>query len=271
MIAQRMMVGGGAEMETWQFTVNTEATAAGEKKTGIPFNLYGQDSVVLTVDWGDGTTNRLTSADYLGLGYTINNSYASMHEYTVPGVYNIAVLMHSPSEAYVERAGSAVAIGGCLDLFKKTLVSLDNAIPAIKGNRFYNSSNNTTFLKDNSIYCLFYECQKLHSINGLVFDKMKSLIDASYVFVGCSSITSIPDTLFAGNNELETLESAFSSCSSLGDVVLHITSPIVNSCTDVISPKKEETTRTIYVPSGSTTETTFNAVASNLGLTIIGE
>ena len=265
------MVGSSGGGDIWQFTVNTEATTQGGKKTGIPFNLYGQDSVVLTVDWGDGTTNRLTSSDYQGLGYTVNASYGSIHEYTVPGVYNISVLMHSPSETYIERAGSAVAIGGCLDLFKKTLVSLDNAIPAIKGNRFYNSSNNNTFLRDNSIYCLFYGCQKLHSINGFVFDKMRSLIDASYVFVGCSSIASIPDTLFAENNELETLESVFSSCSSLGDVVLHITSPIVNSCTDVISPKKEEATRTIYVPSGSTTETTFNAVAAGLGLTIIGE
>lgn len=36
--------------EVWKFTVNTEATAAGEKTAAIPLNLYGQDKVIVNVD-----------------------------------------------------------------------------------------------------------------------------------------------------------------------------------------------------------------------------
>ena len=33
--------------DVWKFTVNTEATAAGEKTTGIPFNLREQNGITL--------------------------------------------------------------------------------------------------------------------------------------------------------------------------------------------------------------------------------
>lgn len=37
--------------EVWKFTINTEATAAGEKTTAIPLNLYSQNNVIVEVDW----------------------------------------------------------------------------------------------------------------------------------------------------------------------------------------------------------------------------
>ena len=86
MISQRMMVGAGGKYETWSFTVNTEAVASGEKTTGIPFNLYGQDGVTLDVDWGDGTVSTLSAADYAE-----NNSTASLHEYETAGIYTITI------------------------------------------------------------------------------------------------------------------------------------------------------------------------------------
>jgi hypothetical protein len=67
-----------------------------------------------------------------------------------------------------------------------------------------------------------------------------------------------------------SFEHCFSICSSLTDFTLHIGSSLVSNCSYFVT-KKTGTTRTIYVPNNSTTQTTFNSVASSLGLTIIGE
>jgi len=76
--------------------------------------------------------------------------------------------------------------------------------------------------------------------------------------------------LFASNTNVTNFNNAFQDCTQLTDFTLHIGSSSVSSCSS-FATLKSGANRTIYVPSGSTTETTFNAVASSLGLTIIGE
>lgn len=75
---------------------------------------------------------------------------------------------------------------------------------------------------------------------------------------------------FTVDTEATDFKWCFSSCSALTDFTLHIGSSLVSSCSTFVT-KKAGTTRTVYVPANSTTQTTFNNLASTLGLTVIGE
>lgn len=85
-----------------------------------------------------------------------------------------------------------------------------------------------------------------------------------------SSITTIPSNLFNYHANVTTFQYCFEKCSKLNDFSIHVASRVVSNC-GVFVTKKNNTSRTVYVPSGSTTQTAFNNVASSLGLTIIGE
>ena len=328
MIVQRMMVRGVKTVpETWQFTVNTEATAQGEKKTGIPFNLHGQDGVVLSVDWGDGTNSVLSASDYAE-----DDSTASVHEYTDAGVYAIKVASANWVDCCIFTSSSATIstinnVTASLYWFRRTLVSVDSELPELFGRNSYSSTQGLVKGVD-SFSALFSGCSYLSSIrSGLLdnnskatnldscfrncislatvpsdlFDKNTLVTSFSFCFDGCSSLASIPAGLFDNNVLAQNFGACFGNCysltsiptdlfkrnvaatsynqcfrmanvasSDLGDFSIRIGSSSVSSCSTFCSVKTGAT-RTIYVPSGSTTETTFNAVASDLGLTIIGE
>jgi hypothetical protein len=116
----------------------------------------------------------------------------------------------------------------------------------------------------------FNYCRNLSSIPENLFKYNTEATSFSTCFQDCSSIASIPSNLFASNTKATDFYCCFNSCSSLADFDIHIGSPLVSRCSDFVT-KNAEATRTVHVPSGSTTQTAFNNVASNLGLTIIGE
>jgi hypothetical protein len=126
-------------------------------------------------------------------------------------------------------------------------------------------ANNTAVTDFSS--CFTY-CTSLSSIPNGLFDHNINVTSFYNCFSRCSRITSIPDNLFAYN----TAVTMFSYCldyTGINDFTLHIGSPNVTSAD--ICRYKSGTTRIVYVPSGSTSQTTFNSIASSLGLTIIGE
>lgn len=317
MICQRMMVGSD-ESETWSFTVNTEAAGTGEKKTGIPFNLYGQDGVALNVDWGDGTSSTLTSDSY-----TDTDSRTSVHEYAEAGIYNIEISSNHWENVYFLTLPVSTKITSVSDIniplyyMQRTLTHITSGIPLCAGRV-------TTAMTrdDNNLSLIFFDCEKLVSIPSELFSKNKNIISLNSAFYYCSSLASIPEGIFSENTEITdfgflfnrsgvssisdgifdnnvkaniftnvfsrtginsipdnifryninatTFSQAFYASTGINDFAIRITSPNVGNAGNFCS-EKQGTTRTIYVPSGSTTETTFNAVASSLGLTIIGE
>lgn len=324
MIGQRMMVGEDA---VWQYTINTEATASGAKKSAVPLNLYGQDGVRVVVDWGDGTRETFTSADY-----SANDSTASVHEYAAAGTYivKMACKKSMPLRLLVLGTTSELTASNktnsteAIYWFRTTITSVDAPLPRIKGVASYPYFDSATFSTIDAsaryLFCrcvalggipndlfrnnvrltdlsaCFYGCSYLPSISGELFTGLTALTDINYCFRGCLALGEIPDGLLADNVALTTathcfygcaasdvpedllanntaitsLASFLYSCPNLGNFALHIGSSEVTSASTFVSAKTG-TTRTIYVPSGSTTQATFNAVASNLGLTIIGE
>ena len=277
MISQRMMVGGGLKPETWAFSVNTEATAAGEKKTAIPFNLVGRDGGFLDVDWGDGTLSRLTSDNY-----TLSDSMASVHEYASVGEYQVLISSTKWSELgllimYPNGTASNIATPNTLNeplyWFRRTIISVDSKIPNMYGTLQIPADNrtslNTAFMQHNKFPRVFLFCGKLLSVPDDVFMSLPNSTDFYGMFQG-SGITSISRSLLQYNTNLTILRYFLYNCTNLGDFSLDITSRDVSNAGNFVS-KVTTASRTVYVPSDSTTETTFNGVASTLGLTVIGE
>ena len=121
-----------------------------------------------------------------------------------------------------------------------------------------------------SFYRCFEGCSSLASIPSGLFDKNTKVTTFYGCFSGCTSLQSIPSGLFSKNTAVTTFYNCFNYCSSLNNFTIHIGSSKVSNCEYFVT-LKSGTTRKVYVPSGSTTQTKFNNVASSLGLTIIGE
>ena len=125
----------------------------------------------------------------------------------------------------------------------------------------------------------FFGCSKLASIPSGLFDKNINVVTFETCFYNCTSLTSIPTNLFKYNTKVTVMVGTFEKCSALGNFTIHIGSSIIgngyhddwDTLVDDFVTKKSGTTRKVYVPKNSTTHTEFNAVASKLGLTIIGE
>ena len=290
----------------FEYTVN-----AAEKKTGIPFNLYSQYGVTLTVDWGDGTTSILTPADYTEL-----NSRASVHEYALAGIYNVCINSSDWSSTYIlsypqwdDRYAVTSDEYDCvapLYWWRKTLTEINYALPNFAGLNVYNTpleyidEDTSDILWQYSQWFsgLFSGCSNLSWITPELFQNNteKTYVSCDYTFYGCSSLVLIPDTLFENimvhqasgcfanctrlaavppnllshATTLFSVEKMFYGCSWLGDFSFRIISTNCRNANNFVTLKSGKT-RVIYVPSGSTTQTTFNGVASTLGLTIVGE
>lgn len=300
MITQRMMLGSGAaETDTWQFMVDTEATTQGEKTTGIPVNLYGQTSII-NVDWGDGTTSSLSASDY-----TETDNRASVHEYASAGEYTVTLSCSDWENTYLLGVAAASNISGdnindklsCLYWFRRTLVAFLSPFPNVAGSKCYTGlisdtlsdypyfpyffylANHVAELPSDflslhtertTLQSLFYGMGGLTSVPEGLFSRNAKVLSFSGIFNNCSSLSVVPSNLFTANTKVTIFDSCFKGCTSLGDFTLYITSPDVSSVSSFVTAKAGAN-RVVYVPSGSTTETTFNAKASSLGLTIIGE
>lgn len=119
---------------------------------------------------------------------------------------------------------------------------------------------------------MFYNNYALASIPVDLFRYNTSVTNFSYLCRSCNALTTLPTNIFKYNTAVTNFKSTFYSCTNLGDFAIHIgaTGVASGNAANFVS-KKTGATRTVYVPSNSTTQSTFNAVASSLGLTVVGE
>ena len=204
--------------EIWKFTVDTEATTAGEKTTGIPFNLYGQDNVILDVDWGDGTSSTLTSADY-----TSSDSRASVHEYASAGEYQVKIrsaTWHKVRLLTIRSFTGTSVYNSTASLYwyKRTLLSVDNIFPHLLGSNQYYSDSSTSFSSNATFNYCFYKCSSLQSIPINLFVNIPHITSFVYGFCNCSSLQSIPAGLFDNNTKVTSFYECFYGCSSIQSI-----------------------------------------------------
>ena len=217
------------QRNSWTFTIDTEATAAGEKKTGIPLNLTDQSSIVVNVNWGDGTTSTLTAADY-----AIDDSRASVHEYETPGVYQVTMTSYHWNSLYLLSIynsnvnnldiTSVTNMNSSLYWWRRTLTSVDSPIPRMGGIYSYYSqsqigySSNKPTTNKASFHALFAYCRKLTSISEKLFINNNAAKYFNLCFSDCNSLQSIPANLFDNNTLAYSFFYCFRNCSSLASI-----------------------------------------------------
>ena len=84
-------------------------------------------------------------------------------------------------------------------------------VPELKDEKVY-----ITFKKDlNSLEKIFYECTSLQSIPESLFAHNPNVTNFTYAFYGCSALTTIPENLFANCPKVTDFSCTFWGCSAL--------------------------------------------------------
>lgn len=258
------------EPEVWSF----ELATGEDGKGAVPFNLYYVQDFTLHVDWGDGTESDLDKTSY-----QISDSSASIHEYSEPGRYLVKASARNWSSASIltilspdlltssnsNEATEAIRIW-------RTTASSIAPLPRLRGNSVYLSltSNRMLLSSLNSLAYAFCQCAEIKSVPEDLLSDMPDAENFTACFRGCSKLAALPQNLFAANAKAKTFKNCFADCSALGGFDIRIASEIVENAEGFVD-LKNGVSRTVRVPSGSATQDAFDAVASDLGLTVVGE
>ena len=214
--------------EEWTFSIDTEASAAGQKKSAVPFNLYGQ-SAEITVYWGDGTASVLSASDYAESGST-----ASVHEYASAGTYEIAVQCADWGSLSLLAVASNASLSAETDAnsalywWRRTLKSVQSPLPPLAGTaRLANASSTSLQSGASNFTYAFCGCSKLEYVCSDLLANNAGIESASSMFEGCSSLKEIPAALFSGMEDIESFSSCFRGCSKLSAIPVGL----FDSCT----------------------------------------
>ena len=227
-----------AEPNEWYITVKTS-----NKQAAIPFQLYNQAGIELTVDWGDETQSVLTSADYTESG----TDESSIHTYDHDGVYTIKIVSSDWSNTSIATAtyiySTTLTYGTSsessyinntyykfLNIFRNTLYQVNSEIPFFSGMNYKSSSSGAWYKYTNSFMGIFSQCSKLSYIPASLFKYNKTKTTFNACFYGCSSLKEIPEHLLDGCTEAKYLDYLFCSCSNVAVVPEHL----FDSCTKAV-------------------------------------
>lgn len=189
----------------WKYTVKV----ASGGKSSVPITLYGLNNVEMNVDWGDGSSSTLSPEDY-----TETDRTASVHAYSTAGSYQISVECIPWTNIYITTTNAVNAIDAppsssandmisFVSYFRETLISLDGAIPRVKGVKQFSTDMPSAAAdeveRDNSFGSLFLHCTKLATLSGSLFSLNPHINTFTSCFEGCSSIVAIPNGLLHSN------------------------------------------------------------------------
>ncbi len=267
--------------EQFEYDAHVEvSTEMGPEHTGVPKHTYATEGIYHIIIKASTFENIYITPDITGDSF-VGDAYFGA------GITNIT----SIDSPLPKLKGSWVGGGSIIATEDDTLEGVFyryDSLTSIPDKLFYNNSNvkglnsclSFTSLQSipaglfdkntavTSFASCFSRCTSIQSIPSGLFDNNTAVTSFYNCFGECSSLTAIPSGLFDNNTAATNFSYCFDGCSSLTDFTLYIGSSSVSNCSSFIT-SKANTTRTIYVPTNSTTKTKFDAVASSLGLTIL--
>jgi hypothetical protein len=189
-----------------EWTVSGDATAR-----TITLPLYNDGVFNCTVDWGDGSPiSPITSY----------NDSDRIHTYSSNGIYEVEIKGSCPSWSF-NNSGDKLKItkiiywgnSGGFDGFKYLF------------NGFYGCSNLTSLGKGKilnggitNFSWVFFNCTSLTSIPNSLFDDLINITQIANTFYYCSGLLSIPDGLFSNNINLQDCGGIFAGCTGLTSI-----------------------------------------------------
>lgn len=196
-IARRLTTSGGPA-EPFEFTIQT--TTSNQVFT-LPIFDYGSFTPNFLVDWGDSSTNNITSS----------TDVDRIHTYVSPGTYTISIEGFLPSF----RVNNNSAIRTLI----KTIVNWGDV--GLREINFNGCSSITSIpggyagLANVENFTGFMRATALTTIPSDIFDYSINATNFTDVFSANTSLTTIPTGLFDNNVNAVTFASAFFACTNL--------------------------------------------------------
>ena len=149
------------------------------------------------IDWGDG---KVTTAENKNTG---EKKYASVIQND--GAKSKIALISRPTHTYSEKNKEYIVTitGKCIGII---CTGNDNILEIIQWGE--------TGLE----YISLEECINLRKIASPTEKSFEKITDFSYTFAGCTSLTRIPENLFANCPNVTTFEATFADCTSLTSI-----------------------------------------------------
>ncbi len=174
------------------------------KTISLPVYSYGNGKYDCEVDWGDGTTVQVTNEE----AKTTKHTYEKTGEYmlVIEGTYESLYVEYN--NISMQKALKKVEQWGATGLKRIYLGSCTNLEKIAEPSK--NSFINVTYFGD-----IFRECSSLTAIPEKLFANCSDVELFRYTFSGCSSLRAIPERLFANCTKVTNFDETFSGCSSL--------------------------------------------------------
>ncbi len=202
------------------------------KTIGIPFDLSkeNQSYITLTVDWGDGTVEKILGT----------STYNMMHTYAEHGVYTVSISSSDWKNTLILASNEITSFVPnhaeyTMQAFKYHLKSIENELPEIKGiylisgNSYIsgtNYSNGTPYY--NTARDMFFYCNQLESIPSNLFVNNPNIVNFYNCFSDCN-LNEIPEELFSNNTMATNFENCFKSSYHSSNVITNDNSQQITS------------------------------------------
>lgn len=243
--------------ETWEFDTVANCTTV-----GVPISTTTAYTG-MTIAWGDGNVTTVASvSDYV-------HTYGTAGQYHITIAYDdwanveLSYSISSSASSPIAEARTGIAKVYAIPRVANTsfmaLFYHYTALTEVAADTFANNPQATDF------DVTFATSSSLTAIPEGLFDNNTNVTSFGDTFASCTGLTSIPEGLFVNNTQVTTFDTTFYNCSSLTNQTVYIGSTIVTSAAYFMS--NAGSSNTVYVPSGSTTETTFNSTAT-VGCTV---
>lgn len=196
-IWRRLTTSGGGN-EPFEFTIQT--TAANQIFT-LPISDYGLLTPNFNVDWGDSSSNTITSSSQV----------ERIHTYVAAGTYTVSITGFMPSFRVANNSVTRTRIRSIINWGDVGLREINfngcsfiTSIPGgYEGLQFV--ENFATFMRGTAIT----------SIPSDIFDYSVNATNFTDVFSAITTLTTIPTGLFDNNVNATTFASAFNGCLNL--------------------------------------------------------
>lgn len=266
------------ELPVGMFALNTDATSFKEafqetKIINIPENMFYGCNKCTTWGW---CFYKTTTIKTIPAGLFDYAEASTSFEYLFYGCTNIKTMpvglfKDSPNVTTFWSAwkgcSNLTALPANLFLYTPKVTNFESAFAKCKK---LTSIDESTFISCTGVtnfrQC-FEECSGLTTLPQRLFQNCPNVEVFWSIFYKCTNLSSLPSDLFSYSTKITNISYALNGCSC--DFDLTINAEGITTAAGFTTTASK--TKIVRVPSGTTTQTSFNSVASSLHLTIIPE
>lgn len=215
-VTEKVTVTQAPLLKTLSYTVKTTADG---KEVPLPTLTTGDQSIDITVDYGDGSAHE---------NFSVSLAASQKHTYATAGEYTVTIT--------TDNVISAVSFAGNTYLYRIANNSLDMSGVTTLSRCFYNCTGLSEIAVNTLMPCvnatnaenLFYGCKALTAVPAGIFTGLTKITSFNNLFQNCSALASVPAGLFEGYSKVKAFNRLFN-----GTAITQVPSRCFAGCTGV--------------------------------------